>query len=140
MPVFDYVLLDCPPALGILTVNALCAAREVLITVEAQVLALASLVQLLRTVDVVRKRLNPDLRIGGILACRVDARTRQAREVVEQLRQCFGDLVYDVVIRQNVRIACPSFGQPIMRYAHRSAGAEDYRRLAGEVIAREESA
>ncbi len=137
---WDYVLLDCPPTLGILTVNALTAAREVLITVEAHVLPLAGLVQLLKTVEVVRERLNPDLRVSGILACRVDARTRHAREVVEQLRKRFGDLVHQVMIRENIRLAeCPSFGQPITRYANRSAGAEDYRRLAGEIIAQEGS-
>ena len=87
---WDYVLIDCPPTLGVLTVNALVAAAELLVPVEAHVMALSGLAQLLQTVEVVRERLNPDLRVSGILACRVDFRTRHAREVVEQLRQRSG--------------------------------------------------
>jgi len=137
---WDYVLVDCPPALGILTINALTAVREVLIPVEAHVMALGGLAQLLQTITVVRERLNPDLEISGILACRVDARTRHAQEVVEQLRDRFGNLVYNVVIRENVRLAeAPSFGQPITLYDPRSHGAEDYRALAQEIIAQERS-
>lgn len=137
---WEYVLVDCPPALGILTVNALAAAREVLIPVEAHVMALSGLAQLLKTVDVVRERLNPELSVAGILACRVDGRTRHAREVVEEIRSRFADITYNTIIRENVRLAeCPSFGQPIMAYAPRSAGAADYRALAEEVIQQEGS-
>lgn len=135
---WDYLLIDCPPALGILTVNALAAVSEVLVPVEAHVLALEGLAQLLQTVDVVRERLNPDLEICGILACRVDGRTRHAQEVVEQLQSRFGNLVYKTVIRENVRLAeCPSFGKPIMHYDPRSYGAQDYRALALEIIRQE---
>ncbi len=135
---WDFVLIDCPPTLGALTVNALAAAHGLLIPVEAKVLPLHGLAQLLETLDIVRDRLNPGLRIAGILPCRVDRRTRLAREVVNDLRQRFEKLVYHVVIRENVRLAeCPSFGQPILEYATRSAGAEDFRRLAGEVLSRE---
>jgi chromosome partitioning protein len=135
---WDYVLLDCPPTLGILTVNALAAAREVLVTVEAHVMALAGLAKLLQTVDVIRERLNADLALAGILPCRVDLRTRHSQEVVEELRSRFGRQVYKSVIRENVRLAeCPSFGQPVTLYDPRSHGAEDYRALAGEVIAQE---
>ena len=131
---WDYVLIDCPPTLGILTINALAAAREVHVPVEAHVMALTGLAQLLQTVEVVKERLNPDLEISGVLACRVDARTRHAQEVVEQLRSHLGDLVYHVVIRENIRLAeCPSFGQPITQYDPHSRGAEDYRALAEEV-------
>ena len=137
---WDYVLIDCPPALGILTVNALAAAREVLVPVEAHVMALGGLAQLTQTVEVVKERLSSDLEITGILACRVDLRTRHAKEVIQHLRDHFGNVVYNVFIRENVRIAeCPSFGQPIMIYAPTSAGAEDYRALAQEVIIQEGS-
>jgi chromosome partitioning protein len=138
---WDYILIDCPPTLGVLTVNALAAARELLVPVEAHVMALSGLAQLLHTVEVVRERLNPELRVSGILPCRVDARTRHAREVVEQLRERSGTLVYKTIIRENVRLAeCPSFGQPITQYDPRSAGAADYRALAEEIIAQEGSA
>ncbi len=101
-------------------------------------MALGGLAQLLHTVDVVKERLNPELRVSGILACRMDSRTRHAREVVEQLRQRSGALVYKTVIRENVRLAeCPSFGQPITRYDRKSSGAADYRALAAEIIAQE---
>lgn len=135
---WEYLIIDCPPALGILTVNALAAVREVLVPVEAHVLALEGLAQLLQTVDVVKERLNPELKICGILACRVDGRTRHAQEVVEHLQGRFGDLVYKTVIRENVRLAeCPSFGKPITQYDPRSYGAQDYRALAAEVIKQE---
>lgn len=135
---WDYVLMDCPPNLGILTVNALAAADEVLIPVESHVLSLHGLARLLETIDVVRERLNPELEVAGILACRVDRRTRLARDVEHDLRERFGDLVFGTVIRQNVRLAeCPSFGVPILQYAPRSTGAEDYRSLAASVIEQE---
>jgi chromosome partitioning protein len=135
---WDYLLIDCPPALGILTINALAAVREMLVPVEAHVLALEGLAQLLQTVDVVQERLNPALEISGILACRVDGRTRHAHEVVEHLQGRFGNLVYNTVIRENVRLAeCPSFAKPITQYDPRSYGAKDYRALAAEVIRQE---
>lgn len=137
---WDYVLMDCPPTLGILTINALAAAAEILVPVEAHVMALTGLAQLLHTVNVVKERINPDLRVSGILACRVDARTRHAREVVEQLREHNGNVVYQTVIRENIRLAeCPSFAQPITKYDPRSSGAADYRSLAQEIIAQEKS-
>ncbi|MBI1743055.1 ParA family protein [Candidatus Acetothermia bacterium] len=137
---WDYLLVDCPPSLGILTVNALTAVREVVVPVEAHVMALDGLAQLLKTVEVAKERLNPELKISGILPCRVDARTRHALEVVEQLRERFGKLVYRVIIRENVRLAeCPSFKQPITEYDTRSYGAADYRALAKAVIKQERS-
>lgn len=138
--IWHYVLIDCPPSLGILTVNAMTAVREIIVPVEAHVMALNGLAQLLKTVDVAKERLNPELKITGILACRVDARTRHALEVVEQLRARFGKTVYSVVIRENVRLAeSPSFKQPITQYDPRSYGAEDYRALAKAVIKQERS-
>jgi chromosome partitioning protein len=124
--------------LGLLTVNALAAAQEVLVTVETHVMALGGLARLLETLDVVKERLNPDVKIAGILACRVDMRTRHAQEVVEQLQKRFGSLVYRTLIRENVRLAeCPSFGQPITLYDPQCNGATDYRHLATEVIRQE---
>lgn len=135
---YDYVLFDCPPQLGILTVNALVAAEEVLVPVEAHVMALAGLAQLVETVELVQDRLNPDLEITGILPCRVDSRTRHAGDVVGQLRERFGDLVFETVVRENVRLAeAPSFRAPITTYDSRSAGAVDHRALAKEVVAQE---
>ena len=137
---FDYVLIDCPPTLGILTVNALTAVKEVLVPVECHVMGLQGLAQLLQTVDVVRKRLNPDLLITGILACRVDQRTNHSGEVMEKLRSRFPDLTYKTGIRENVRLAeCPSMGEPITSYAPSSTGAEDYRSLADEIIRQEKA-
>jgi chromosome partitioning protein len=137
---WDYLLIDCPPTLGVLTINALAAVDELLVPVEAHVMALSGLAQLLRTVEIVKERLNANLKISGILACRVDARTRHAREVVEELRERQGLLVYQTVIRENVRLAeCPSFGQPINLYDPKSAGAVDYRGLAQEIIRQEGS-
>lgn len=134
---WDYVLLDCPPTLGLLAVSALTAADEVLVPVEAHVMALAGLASLTQTVDLVRDRLNPELAIGAILACRVDMRTNLSREVVGSLRDRFKGLVLKTVVRENVRLAeAPSFSQPITTYAPESAGAEDYRSAAAEILSR----
>ncbi len=135
---WDYILMDCPPNLGILTVSALTAAHEVLVPVEAHVMALSGLAQLLKTVELVQSRLNDGLQLTGILACRVDSRTRHSQEVVQHLRERFGDQVFKAVIRENVRLAeCPSFSCSILEYARTSKGAEDYLALAREVIAQE---
>jgi len=132
---WDFVFFDCPPSLGLLTVNALTAVQGLLVPVEAHVLALNGLAQLLRTTDMVKEHLNPDLHVSGILACRVDGRTRHALEVVDRLRERFGDLVYKTTIGVNVRLAeAPSFGQPITQYDPRSRGAEDFRSLARELL------
>ena len=137
----DYVILDCPPSLGLLTINALTAARELLIPVEAHVLALAGLAQLLETMEKVKERLNPTLAIAGILACRVDHRTRHAQDIEEQLRKRFGRKVYAATIRENIRLAeAPSFGQAILQYDSNSSGAADYRALATLVIKQEKTA
>lgn len=136
---FDYALIDCPPTLGVLTVNALTAVREVLVPVECHVMGLQGLAQILQTVDRVRKRLNPDVRVTGILACRLDGRTNHGPEIVAKLRGRFPE-TYRAVIRENIRLAeCPSMGEPITAYAPSSSGAEDYRALAAEVIAQEET-
>jgi chromosome partitioning protein len=101
-------------------------------------MALSGLTRLLETLEVVKERLNPDIKMAGILACRVDARTRHAQEVVEQLQNRFGSLVYKTLIRENVRLAeCPSFGLPITLYDPQCNGAADYRQLATDVIRQE---
>ena len=137
---YAYVLIDCPPTMGILAINALVAANEVLIPVEAHVLALAGLNQVLTTIEVVRQELNPDLTVNGILACRVDRRTTHCGEVLEQMQARFPRLIYKTVIRENVRLAeCPSYGKPITLYDKTSTGAEDYRALANELIRQEKA-
>ena len=132
---WDYILLDCPPTIGVLTINALVAAHEILIPVEAHFMALSGLAQLMKTFDMVKNRLNGNLTIKGILPCRVDARTRHSKDVIEELRKHFGEKVLNTVIRENISLAeAPSFNQPITSYASKSAGAKDYRALAGEFI------
>jgi chromosome partitioning protein len=135
---WDYLLIDCPPTLGLFTLNALSAVDEVLIPVEAHVIALNGLVSLMQTVEVVRERLNPQLALAGVLACRVDGRTNHSRDVVNALKEKFGALFYKTLIRENVKLAeSPSFAKPVTVYASSSPGAEDYRSLAREVLAQE---
>lgn len=134
---YDFVLIDCPPTLGILSLNALTAAQEVLIPVEAHVMALHGLVQLLKTINLVKQRLNPTLEITGILACRVDSRTKHSQEVLTQLRTRFEGKVYTAVIRENIRLAeAPLHVKPITEYDSRCKGSEDYRQLAQEILAK----
>ncbi|MBF8262769.1 MAG: ParA family protein [Parachlamydiales bacterium] len=138
---WDYLLIDCPPTLGILSLNALTTANEVLVPVEAHVMALHGLVQLLKTISTVKQRLNPDLEIAGILACRVDNRTKHSQEVLSQLRSRFEGKVYQSVIRENIRLAeAPLHLKPITSYATSCNGAQDYRNLAKELIGQEKKA
>jgi chromosome partitioning protein len=135
---WDYVIFDCPPALGILTVNALTAAHEIIVPVEARIMALSGLVQLLETVQVIKERLNPKLQISGIVPCRVDYRTNHAKEVVKELRSSFKDKMYKTAIRENIRLSeAPSHTKPITQYDANSNGAHDYRLLAAEVMRQE---
>lgn len=135
---WDYLLIDCPPALGILTINALTTCDEVIVPVEARIMAVNGLVQLLQTIDIVRHRLNNNLKISGILPCRVDLRTRHSKEVVDELKKNFSDLVYATSIRENVRLSeAPSFFKPINEYDPSSNGTIDYKALANEVIKQE---
>ena len=132
---WDYILIDTPPTLGILTLNALTAAREVIVPVAAHVLGLAGVAQLKETIAVVRERLNPDLTVAGIVASRVDSRTRHCADVVASLRETFGSEVYATEIRENIRLAeAPSFKRSILEYSNNSPGAADYRALAEDVI------
>ena len=141
---FDYVLMDCPPSLSVLTLNALCAAREVLIPLQAHFLALHGLSKLLETINLVSKRVNRDLKVTGVLLCLYDAGTRLGGEVIDDLDNFFNGRntsapwadarLFKTRIRRNIRLAeCPSFGQSIFQYAPSSRGAEDYASLAGEI-------
>jgi chromosome partitioning protein len=136
---WDYLLIDCPPALGQLTINALAAAGEILVPVEASTMAVAGLAGLLKTVAQARKHLNPDLAFCGIFACRVDSRTVLARDVVAALRERFPEVALATAIRESVRLR-EAWGQaaPIDLFAPHSSGAEDYRSLALEITRQEE--
>lgn len=137
---WDYIIIDCPPALGILTINALTAVQEIIVPVEARIMALAGLVQLLQTIQVIKERLNPKLRISGIVPCRVDLRTNHAKEVVKELQNNFKDKMFKTAIRENIRLAeAPSFLKPITDYDSLCNGAHDYRMLAKEVIKQEKA-
>ena len=133
---YDYVLIDAPPSLGLLTVNGLTASNSVLVPIQCEYYALEGLSQLLRTIELVREHLNPGLQIEGVLMTMYDARTNLSQQVVEEVRGVFGDKVYQAVIPRNVRLSeAPSFGLPIIKYDAKSKGAEAYRRLAEEVMA-----
>lgn len=141
MDEYDYMLLDCPPSLGLITINALTTAREVFIPVETKILALNGLVTLMNTIHLVKERLNPQLQVTGIIACMFDNRTNLCKEVLEKLRGRFGKVVFNTVIRESIRLAeCPISSLPIHLYAPGSHGAEDYMNLAKEVIQQGEGA
>jgi chromosome partitioning protein len=145
---FDFVIMDCPPSLGILTLNALCAAREVLIPLQAHFLALHGLSKLLETISLVAKRVNRELKVAGVVLCLYDSGTRLGTEVIEDLDRFFEGRrpaaapwadarVFRTRIRRNIRLAeSPSFGQSIFQYAASSRGAEDYASLAAELQGR----
>jgi chromosome partitioning protein len=136
---FDYIVIDCPPALSMLTVNALAAARGVIIPMQCEYYALEGLSVLLETIDSVRKMMNPGLIVAGVLRTMYDARNRLTGDVSAQLTEYFGDAVYNTVIPRNVRLAeAPSHGVPIMRYDSAAAGARAYRALATEMLARDD--
>jgi len=137
---YEYILLDCPPALGLLTVNALCAARGVMVPVQCEYLALEGLTELMETLRRVREGLNRDLALEGILLTMYDDRTNLARQVVSEVRQFFGDSVFEVIVPRNVRLGeAPSFGKPIILYDIKSKGAEAYLSLAREIMAHEKA-
>jgi chromosome partitioning protein len=134
---YAYVLLDCPPSLGLLTVNALVAADTVLIPMQAKYFSLEGLGALNGTIDAVRGALNPSLAIEGIVFCMFDPRTNLAQQVVKEVREHFGELVYDTVIPINVRLSeSPSHGKPCLLYDIESKGAQAYLELAREVLSR----
>ena len=138
---YDYILIDCPPALNVLTINALVAADTVIIPMQCEYFALEGLTALVNTIRKIRQLLNPRLRIEGLLRTMFDGRNTLANEVSAQLQQHFGDKVYRTIIPRNVRLAeAPSYGRPVMYYDKSSKGAQAYLELAGEIIRRDEAA
>lgn len=134
---FDFIFLDCPPNLGLLTINALTASHEILIPLQTEYLAMHSLSKLMDTVNLVQKRLNPSLKIQGIVGNRFAKRKRLNREVVEAIEEHFGDRLFQTQIRDNVSLAeAPSFGKDIFTYKPRSIGAEDFGALCREFLER----
>jgi chromosome partitioning protein len=136
---YDFILVDCPPSLGHLTINAFTASDAILIPVQCEYYALEGLSQLLNTVRLVQKHFNPGLEIEGVLLTMYDARTNLGAEVVEEVRRYFQEKVYDTIIPRNVRLSeAPSHGKPIIDYDPRSKGAEVYQALAKEVLVRKQ--
>lgn len=136
---FDFILIDSPPSLGLLTINALTAAHAVLIPIQSEYYALEGLSQLMNTIEMVQRHLNPGLQIDGVVVTMFDPRTNLSQAVLEDVKAFFSDRVkvYDTVIPRNVRLSeAPSFGKPIVLYDDRSKGAEAYRALAEEVLSR----
>jgi chromosome partitioning protein len=135
---FDHIVIDCPPSLGLLTINALTAADAVLIPIQCEYYALEGLSQLIETIDLVRQHLNTDLVIKGVLLTMYDARTNLAADVAAEVRRYLGDRVYDTVVPRSVRLSeAPSYGRPIAAYRPDSRGAAAYRDVAIEFLARE---
>lgn len=132
---FDYIIIDCPPSLGLLTLNALVVANWVLIPVQAEYFALEGLSRMVLTIQRVNKKYNPDLQMLGVLPTMFDGRTNLAQQVLEELRRAFPEKVFSTLIGRSVRLSeAPSFGQPIIYYDGRSTGAEQYQRLCQEVL------
>ena len=137
---YDYVILDCPPSLSMLTVNAMTAADTVLVPIQCEYYALEGLTQLIHTINLVKKKLNPLLELEGVVFTMYDARTNLSLQVVENVKENLNQNIYKTIIPRNVRLAeAPSYGQPITIYDPKSAGAESYRLLAEEVINREDN-
>ena len=134
---YDFIIIDCPPSLGLLTINALTASDSVLIPVQCEYFALEGLGQLLNTIKIVRQHLNPDLEIEGVLLTMYDTRTRLSNQVADEVKRYFDDRVFSSVISRNVRLAeAPSFGKPALLHDATSVGAKNYLSLAREIIQR----
>jgi chromosome partitioning protein len=137
---YSFVLVDCPPSLGLLTLNALAAADALLIPIQCEYFALEGVSELMRTVEEVRRYLNPALAIDGVLLTMYDDRTNLAQQVAREVREVFGELVFDAVVPRNVRLAeAPSFGRPIHAYDLRCRGSQAYLHLGREYLARTEA-
>lgn len=134
---FEYIIIDCPPSLGLITLNALCAAKELLIPLQCEFFALEGIVKLLQTFDLVKKRLNPGLSLLGVALTMYDVRNKLARQVKNEVRKCFPDHLFETVVPRNVRLSeAPSHGKSIIHYDIKSKGAEAYLALAKEVVLR----
>ena len=132
---YDYILFDCPPSLGLITLNALTTVKEVIIPLETKVLSLNGLITLINTVCLIKKSLNHDLNITGILACKYDQRTNLSKLVVDKIKAGFNKKVFNTIIRESIKLAeCPLVNLPIIQYAPHSFGAQDYLDLAKEII------
>ena len=132
---YDYILIDTPPSLGLLTINALTAAEGVIVPVQCEYLSLRGLLQLERTLEMIRENLNPEVHIQGILPTLFDARTTHGKESIEVLRENFGDLVFETVVRKTIKFAeAPVSGSSVLKYDPKGRGAESYRALAREVL------
>jgi chromosome partitioning protein len=137
---YNYIIIDCPPSLGLLTVNALAAAHSVLIPLQCEYYALEGLSQLLHTVELLKQGLNPSLEMEGILLTMFDGRANIAHQVADEVRGHFPDLVFGSVVPRNVRLSeCPSFGKPILLYDIKSKGCESYLALGNEIMRREKT-
>ena len=135
---YDFIILDCPPALGMLTVNAMTASDTVLVPIQCEFYALDGLSQLIYTINLIQKNLNPDLYIEGVVFTMYDARTNLSLQVVENVKDNLQQNIYKTIIPRNIRLAeAPSYGMPINLYDSKSAGADSYMRLADEVMNRE---
>jgi chromosome partitioning protein len=138
---FDYILIDCSPSLGFITINALTASDSVIIPVQAEYFALEGISQLLNTIRIIKSRLRPELEIEGFLLTMYDARLRLANQIYEELKGHFGDMVFNTVIPRNIKLSeSPSHGLPIILYDSDSRGAISYRALAKELIAKNKKA
>lgn len=134
---YDYIIIDCPPSLGLITLNALCVAQELLIPLQCEFFALEGIVKLLQTHDHVKKKLNPQLELLGVLLTMYDSRNKLSRQVKAETERCFPDLVFKTIIPRNVRLSeAPSFGKSIIHYDIKSKGAEAYLQVAKEVQSR----
>lgn len=134
---FDIILIDCPPSLGLLTVNALAAAQEVMIPIQCEYYALEGLSQLLKNVDLVTANLNPGLKVGGVILTMYDGRTKLSKDVAEQVREYFGEVAYRTLVPRSVRLSeAPSYGEPIGAFDPMSRGAIAYRHLGREFLER----
>jgi len=132
---YDYILIDCPPSLGLLTINALSAAKEYIIPLASEYLALYGTSQLLQVVEIVRKRINPELKMLGVVITQYDGRKLHCRDILEQITSHFGEKVFNTRVRSNISLTeAPSFGQDIFKYKENSPGAEDYKALAEEIM------
>ncbi len=132
---YDFVVIDCPPSLGLLTLNSLTAANSVLIPVQAEYFALEGLGQLLNTIKIVRQHLNPDLEIEGVLLTMFDTRLNLSNQVAQEVRRYFGENVFETIVKRNVRLSeAPSFGEPAILYEASSTGAKNYMALAREIL------
>jgi len=136
---YEYIFIDCPPSLGLLTLNGLVAADSVIIPVQCEYYALEGLGQLLNTINIVRKSLNPSLAIEGVLMTMYDSRLRLSNQIVEEVKKFFGDKVFSTLISRNVRLSeAPSYGKPILLYEAISSGARNYMELAKEFLNRQQ--